>query len=179
MSRKNFTIDKSFSNRLKTLIEDCLDITQAALSSKIGISQGYLSMVLKGTRGASAELMAGLYIHYGNYLHWLLTGEGEINRKPEKEGKCEKDDTYIYKEEDSKTAGLISMTREVLNSDTDYSASLAANIRSFHHAITTTKRMNGMESRLATLEQHLRQSEKIRKEDPPIEKEEFTKRRVM
>jgi len=48
-------------------------------SNKIGISANYLSAVLKNKRGPSAELVAGLYIHYREYLRWLLTGEGEMS----------------------------------------------------------------------------------------------------
>jgi hypothetical protein len=32
-------------------------------------------MILTGKRGPSAELIAGLHIHYREYLAWLLTGE--------------------------------------------------------------------------------------------------------
>jgi len=98
MSRKKITIDKLFSDRLKILIEKRLCVTQKTFSTKVGISQGYLSMVLKGVRGASAELIAGLYIHYGNYLSWLLTGDGEITINPEKET-CVAEETPIYKGE--------------------------------------------------------------------------------
>lgn len=153
MSRKKITIDKFFSDRLKTLLKDHLDITQAELSSKVGISQGYLSMVLKGMRGASAELIAGLHIHYGEYLDWLLTGEGEMIRKPESENKIQVNkDTPIYKvknlNSDPETAGLLSMTREILNSGTDSLAFLATTIRFLHNALKTAKRLDKLEKQI-------------------------------
>jgi len=75
MSSKKLTIENNFPERLKVLIKERLNITQTAFCIKIGISQGYLSMVLSGERGPSAELIAGLYYHYSKYLHWILTGE--------------------------------------------------------------------------------------------------------
>jgi len=32
-------------------------------------------MIISGRRGPSAELIAGLHIHYSKYLTWILTGE--------------------------------------------------------------------------------------------------------
>ena len=78
MSRKKSTIDDLFSGRLKILIDGELKVSQAYFSNKIGISASYLSAVLKNKRGPSAELVAGLYVHYRGYLQWLLTGEGEM-----------------------------------------------------------------------------------------------------
>ncbi len=77
MSRKKITTVNIFSERLKTLIEEKLDVSQAVFSKNTGISQGYLSMVLAGKRGPSAELIAGIFLHYRKYLSWLLTGTDE------------------------------------------------------------------------------------------------------
>ncbi len=109
-----------------------------------------------------------LIINYGISkkvnLHWLLTGEGEITRKPEyKNGVCVAEDVSIYKvgvsDDDPEITGLLSMTREILKSSTDYSASLAANVRSFYHAIKTEKRLNKMESRLESFEKCLKKKQ--------------------
>ncbi|MFA5261643.1 MAG: XRE family transcriptional regulator [Candidatus Omnitrophota bacterium] len=77
MSRKIFTTDKIISERLKILIEDRLKMTQAKFSREVGISQGYLSMILSGKRGPSAELIAGIYLNYRKYLSWILTGDDQ------------------------------------------------------------------------------------------------------
>lgn len=99
----------------------------------------------------------------GISLDYIFTGEGEMIRKPEKDGD-EKDDAYIYKEgesdDDPEIAGLLSMTREILKSDSDYSSSLAANVRSFHQAIKTEKRLQKMETRLSDIEDNLKKDKK-------------------
>ncbi|MBU1161754.1 MAG: hypothetical protein KKF96_04270 [Proteobacteria bacterium] len=46
---------------------------------------------------------------------------------------------------------MLTLTREILKSGTGYSDSLAANIRSFHNAVKTEKRLNKMESEVAEL----------------------------
>jgi transcriptional regulator with XRE-family HTH domain len=178
MSRKKSIYDKKICERIKEL-RSKLAFTGIEFAEKVGISQGYLSDIenIKAFPGKTL-LLAISYIYNVN-IDWLLTGEGEMIRKPGEKFGVAENSTYIYKEEDSETAGLISMTREILKSDTDYSASLAANIRSFHHAIRTAKRINGMESRLATLEAERKKSNQVRKEDTPIEKEEFIKKRAM
>lgn len=32
-------------------------------------------MILNGKRGPSADLIAGIYLHYSDHMTWLLTGE--------------------------------------------------------------------------------------------------------
>lgn len=172
MSRKKITLDKKFFERLNLLIQE-LNISQTELANKVGISQGYLSMILQGKRGASVELITGLYNNYSDYFHWVLTGEGEMPRTG-------LDAASIYKDTadpDPEIAKLLVMTRETLRSDTDYAASLAANIRSFHKAVLTER---DHEERIRKIEAAQNPgSPRIRKEDRPENGEEITKRRIM
>jgi len=173
MSRKKSTIDDLFSARLKVLIEDELGVSQVYFSNKIGISQSYLSAVLKAIRGASAELIAGLFIHYREYLDWLLTGEGEMIRRD-----VEGDDPEISK--------LLEEARKVLKSGNKVAhEALEAGIRYITQTIDdlenmkeTKKRQKNMESRMASLETRLKKSEDIRKEDLPELQEELLKLRT-
>ena len=85
-------------------------------------------------------------------FNYILTGKGNMIR-----GAGDEMGEPESIKEDPETAGLLSMTREILKSDTDYSASLAANIRSFHRAIETEKRLQIMESRLGVVEKRLKE----------------------
>ena len=78
---EKLTIVDNFHIRLKTLIKQELGVTQAMFCEVIGIKPGFLSMVLSGKRGPSAQMMAGLYLNYGEYFHWLLTGEQPMGRR--------------------------------------------------------------------------------------------------
>lgn len=158
MSRKKCTIDDLFSTRLKSLIEDTLKISQVCFANKVGISQSYLSAILKKKRGLSAELIIGLYLHYREYLDWLLAGEGKMIRKPEKNGFKVAEGVAVYNkvgmiEDDPETVELLTMTWEIIKSNTGYAHSLAANIRSFHHAMKTEKRMSDFESELSLIKE--------------------------
>lgn len=77
MSRKKLIIDAFFGTRLGRFIEEKSGLSQNKFAEKIGVSQGYLSLVIRGERGPSAEMIAGLFIHYGNKLFYLLTGSAE------------------------------------------------------------------------------------------------------
>ena len=62
------------------------------------------------------------------------------------------------------------MTREILKSGTDYSASLAANVRSFHHAIKTENRLNKIEDKILKMGDKIKQTDKIREGDSEVER---------
>ncbi|MBL7195902.1 MAG: helix-turn-helix transcriptional regulator [Desulfobacterales bacterium] len=151
----------------KQNIEETLKVSQIYLSNKIGISQSYLSAVLKGKRGASAELIAGLYIHYREYLSWLLTGEGGITGKVKSKEVGVSEDIPLYNkvgDEDPEIAELLEGARKVLKSGNQiaYDA-LERNIRYFAHAIDMEKRLKKMESRLESFEKRLKKKEECPK----------------
>ena len=173
MSRKISIDDKIICERIKDLRSE-LKITGSEFANKIGISQGYLSDIENANSSPKKTLLLAIsYIYNINY-DWLLTGEGEMIREDKKGSLYNK-----VEDEDPEIVDLLSRTMEILKSGTDYSASLTANIRSFHRAIKTENRLNGVESRLASLEAERKMSEEIRKEDPTEKKEELIKRRVM
>ncbi|NPV05627.1 MAG: helix-turn-helix transcriptional regulator [Syntrophaceae bacterium] len=132
MSSKKITKDINFSKRLKSFIKDELGITQAEFADKMGITQGYLNMVL-GTknrppsRGPSAELMAGLFIHYREYLDWLLTGQGPMRRG--REAPAAEEPVQPYTTTNEKHAEVFALVREILESGDDLI------IRSFHERL--------------------------------------------
>lgn len=103
----------------------------------------------------------------------------------------------IYKvedlDDDPETAGLLSMTIEMLKSNTEYSASLAANIRSFHRAIRTENLFNSMDNDMGKMKKNMKelvdeiknikqthkQTDKIREGNHDSAKGEILKKRVM
>ena len=87
-------------------------------------------------------------------LHWLLTGQGEIERQPpeQKTGNIAETTPIYNQTQNPEFAELIIKTKEILESKTDYSASLAANIRSFFQAIKTEKRLSHLEKRIEKIE---------------------------
>ena len=142
---------------------------QGKFAKIIGISPSFLSEVVNLKSGPSFSLLFGIAKEFpGINLNWLLTGEGEIIKSD-----------GIDQDADTEVEELINLAKEVLKSGTDYSSSLTANIRSFHHAIRTERLVNNLVSRVGALEARLKKSEKIRKEDPSEEKERFLKKREM
>ncbi len=122
MSRKKLTIDKLFSDRLRILIKEKLDISQVEFCNKIGITEGYLSMMLSGKRGASAEVIAGLFLNYREYLEWLLTGRKKTI--PE------------VTDEDFEINELLLSAKRILKSGNKLAAdSLATNIRFLEQSV--------------------------------------------
>ena len=75
------------------------------------------------------------------------------------------------------------MTRAVLKSGTGYSDTLIANIRSFHHAMKTEKRLKGVEERLGKIEKKEKsrkeKESRIRKGDKEAEKDVILKKRMV
>lgn len=112
-------------------------------------------------RGTLTPLIINWGINENINLHWLLTGEG---------------DPYIYKvggalDDDPEIASLLDMTRAVLKSDTDYSDSLAANVRSFFRALKSEKRISNIESELTTIKEKQARWEKAYSDKVPSDVE--------
>ena len=51
------------------------DITQAELANRIGVSQGYLSIIEHGQGEIGAEVLLALSHEFGRSMEWLLTGQ--------------------------------------------------------------------------------------------------------
>lgn len=94
---------------------------------------------------------------------------------------------YNDMEKDPEAADLLTKTWQIIKSNTGYSASLAANIRSFHQAMTTESRLNGMESQMQDLvdvcrdiKERLKKSDSsLRQEDPEEIRGEILKKRAV
>jgi len=51
------------------------DTRQAELAGRIGVSQGYLSLLERGEVQAGAEVLLAISREFGKSVDWLLTGE--------------------------------------------------------------------------------------------------------
>lgn len=202
MSSKKIVISKDFSIRLNEVAKYLLfdKRRQGKFAKMIGVSPSYFSEVINSKTGPSFKLLFGIAKEFpGINLNWLLTGDEEMIRGLEIEPEIQvSKETPLYNkvgnlDDEPETAGLLSMTREILKSGTEYSASLAANIRSFHCAIKTEKKLNGMDNdvseikdivkelvgELENIKQNLKQTDKIREGNHESEKGEVLKKRVM
>ena len=78
MSRKNarsksVSVDwKAVGRRIRELRG--FDMTQANLALRIGVSQGYLSIVEHGQGEIGAEVLLAIAREFDKPLEWLLTG---------------------------------------------------------------------------------------------------------
>ncbi|EKQ46516.1 helix-turn-helix domain-containing protein [Leptospira interrogans] len=64
-------------DRISLLIET-LGISKKEFSSKVGISQGFLSQLISGQRTLSMETLSKISQLFRVNVHWLMTGEGEM-----------------------------------------------------------------------------------------------------
>jgi transcriptional regulator with XRE-family HTH domain len=79
MSRKNIRPEsvlvdwKAVGRRVRELRG--FDMTQADLANRLGVSQGYLSIIERGQGEVGAEVLLAISREFGKSLKWLLTGE--------------------------------------------------------------------------------------------------------
>jgi transcriptional regulator with XRE-family HTH domain len=71
-----FMINLEYSKRIKAILKE-LDLTQVALASKLGLSQGVISEFSSGAREPSKEFIFGLS-KLGISVDWFLTGTGGL-----------------------------------------------------------------------------------------------------
>ncbi|EKO25255.1 bacteriophage CI repressor protein [Leptospira interrogans str. 2003000735] len=57
---------------------ETLGISKKEFSSKVGISQGFLSQLISGQRTLSMETLSKISQLFRVNVHWLMTGEGEM-----------------------------------------------------------------------------------------------------
>jgi SOS-response transcriptional repressor LexA len=75
-----FMENLDFSKQIKFILKE-LGLTQAALASKLGLSQGVVSEFSSGSREPSKDFIFGLSKH-GISVDWFLTGKGEMLLNP-------------------------------------------------------------------------------------------------
>ncbi len=183
MSRKKSIGNKKICERIKSLRLD-LSLSGVDFSNNVGISQGYLSDVENGKALPNKTLLLALSYSYNINYEWLLTGKGKMTRKTEQKICCTAESSPIYNKEgnndkDPETADLLTRAVKILKSKTEYSDSLAANIKSFHRAIQTEERLGSIDEEIKKIKKSLKQSDNIRKADQENHRGEILKKRKM
>ena len=79
-----FSQEKAIGRRIKELREK-LGLKQAEFADYVGISQGSLSRIEKGTQKADKTLILAICNVFRVNIDWLLTGEGDMFVKKEEE----------------------------------------------------------------------------------------------
>lgn len=80
MSTREFPSDDLFSqlgNRLLHVMDQC-KLKQGPFAESIGISQGYLSDIIRGRKEPSKTVLIAIEGKHGYRLDWLLVGEGPM-----------------------------------------------------------------------------------------------------
>lgn len=118
-------------------------------SKLVGISTGNLNSIINDDSKPSAAFMLRILELFKVDINWLLTGIGQpfVTQT-----------STDHPEEDPELADLLAGARTVLTSGNQLAFdALARNIQYFSHAIETERRLNAMESRVASLEEIIKQ----------------------
>ncbi len=194
-----FILAKEFAEGKHTNLAKLADIPKSTF-------QGYIN-----GRPPHIEHLLRIRERFDINLDWLLTGEGEMTQEQaqnarmhlgvitKEQSEANKRASLLYKDmlNDPEVGDLLTKTWEIIKSDTGYAASLAANIRSFHQAMMTENRLNGMETQLQDvgemknivkdlvqeckeIKERLKKSDgNIRQEDKEEQRGEILKKRAM
>ena len=170
MSNKKYNYtDKNISERLKHYrVIKRLNVIE--FSKLLGISQGALSGLENKKSKPSSDTLANFYKNTDINIVWLLTGEGEMIRKPEKEGYVAKD-APIYNK------------KEKLAEDESDHALKDKLIKTQDKVISQLELIGQLKDSLAETEEKLKASEelaaRIREEDEEAQRDELLKKRAV
>lgn len=180
-------MDNFFGKNLRSHRKE-LGLSQTKFAKPLNLDVSSISAIELGKYIPSDAVIDLIEIKYGLNRNWLLTGEGDKYIKVGEGGKGPECDTCIYKVgmdgDDPETVDLLTMCREILKSNTGYTHSLAANIRSFHQAmqneqcLTIIKNTMGqLVSDVEDIKQQIRQRNHIRENDDQARRGEILKKR--
>jgi len=127
---------------------------KSRVAKKIGKSQQLISAMATGVSEGSESTRRDLANYFNlNYEDFLELGRSLLNAGTPQSEQCHvSSDAAKYGTE---VDSLIKMTREILESNTDYSQSLSANIKSFHTAMQTQRDLAELKREHAELKKDL------------------------
>jgi len=174
-----------FNENLK-LIRKKMGLNQGDFGKPLGITGSSISSIERGLSKPSNSVLKLIEIKYQISRNWLFTGEGDPYIKVQEGNKGAESDASIYKVgetagEDPEIVELLTMTRDVLKSKTDYTRDLAVIVRSFHQAVQSEKRLDEFEDRLGRIEEEKKiykeKESRIRESDNDARRGEILKKR--
>ncbi len=148
--------EQSIGDRLKQ-IRKGKNLSQEAFAEILKTSKGYISEIERDLKMPGGDFILTLKRTMQVNINWLLSGKGQPHLQDEDQVVCEREPEY---RDSSEVTELIQMTREIVTSETEYAASLGANIRSFHRAMNLERKVQDHERRIAQIEK-----ERIRLQD--------------
>jgi transcriptional regulator with XRE-family HTH domain len=166
-SKKNPHIEKNLGSRLRSYRKE-KKLTSLEMAAKLGISQGTLSDLENDNTTPSADTIASLVRNTDIDLKWLFTGQETLYNKDRVETLRQVQEGIYNKDRmdhavSADLGDLLKMTTAILMSPTEYSGSLAANIKSFYRSLEMEKRTAKLEGecdelrkRVAALEDALK-----------------------
>ena len=130
------------------------DESQDAFANRLNINKNTLGFYERDERTPNATFVADICKQELISSDWLLYGEGPMRRG---EKAIEAPQPVAVPavqpiEDDWKMTDMVTMTVEVLESDTIYRTALASNIRAFHQAVRSERLLAQLVDRVAALE---------------------------
>lgn len=133
--------------------------TQSEFAGLTSIPKNTLGRYERGEIIPGGEAISLLCKNIGIDPNWLLFGEGPMRRgetAPAAPAAAPNEPPPAQPpEEDFKMVEMVTMTVEVLESETIYRTALASNIRAFHQAVRSERTLARLEERMELLEKRV------------------------
>jgi len=140
----------SIGDRLKALRGDS---SQGDFSQRIGFHKNTVGKYERGERTPDVDFLRTVCERLSVSPDWLLWGQGPMRRGESAPAAPQATLLAVPPpEDDFKMTEMVTMTVEVLESETIYRTALASNIRAFHQAVRSERTLAKLEERVAVLE---------------------------
>lgn len=144
----------TFKERLRALRGD---MTQADFANRAGINVNTLRNYERGDSIPNLEIAASICRYFEVNSDWLVLGEGPMHRGDNATtiAPTQSQPQAQPPDDDFKMTDMVTMTVEVLESETIYRTALASNIRAFHQAVRSERTLARLEERMEQLEKRM------------------------
>ena len=137
-------------SRLKTLRGG---LSQEEFSQRIGFNKNTIGNYERGERTPDVVFVKTVCEKLEVSPEWLLWGQGPMRRGENAPSAPHAAPApALPPDDDFKMTEMVTMTVEVLESETIYRTALASNIRAFHQAVRSERTLVQLEERIAVLE---------------------------